>query len=217
MHNSIPCVARLPPAISLLAPAFAQQLRPIDLPKPDTSGGRPLMQVLKERAIVREFRSEKLPPQVLSNLLWAAFGIHRPESGKRTAPSAVNRQEIDIYVAMKEGLYLYDAEGCRLQPVLAEDFRAKTGRDAFVREAPLNLIYMADFARMGNSSDQNKIFYSAADTGFISQNVYLYCTSEGLGTVVRGGVDRDALRKTMKLRPEQRVVRAQTVGYPRQK
>ena len=101
--------------------------------------------------------------------------------------------------------------------MLAEDIRALTGRDAFVREAPLNLIYVADFARMGGSSEQNKIFYSAADTGFVSQNVYLYCASEGLGTVVRGGVDRDALRKTMKLRPEQRIVLAQSVGYPRQK
>jgi len=217
MHNSMSCAARLLLSVSLLVPAFAQELQPIDLPKPDTSGGRPLMQVLKERATVREFRSERLPPQVLSNLLWAAFGINRPESGKRTAPSAVNRQEMDIYVAMKDGLYLYDAKGHRLQPVLAEDIRTLTGRDTFVREAPLNLIYVADFARMGSSSDQNKIFYSAADTGFISQNVYLYCASEGLGTVVRGGVDRNALQATMKLRPEQRVVLAQTVGYPKQK
>jgi hypothetical protein len=103
------------------------QLPPIELPKPQLDGGRPLMQVLKDRQSSRAFSSKKLPMQVLSNLLWAAFGINRPESGKRTAPSAMNWQEIDIYVATCNGLYLYDAKAQRLEPVIDKDTRAATG------------------------------------------------------------------------------------------
>ncbi len=199
----------------LLSPCLisAQDLKAIELPKPDTEGGKPLMQVLKERKSVREFSPQRLSPQVLSNLLWAAFGLNRPD-GRRTAPSASNMQEIDIYVALPEGLYLYEAKPHRLEPVVAEDLRAATGLQAFVGQAPVNLVYVADYARMGKRSDEAKLFYSAADTGFIAQNVYLFCASEGLATVVRAMVDREKLAARMKLRPEQRIVMAQTVGYP---
>ena len=101
-----------------------------------------------------------------------------------------------------------------MKPILAEDIRFLTGRQPFVQEAPVNLVYVADFSRMGKRKVDDKVFYSAADTGFISQNVYLYCASEGLATVVRGLIDRPALAKVMKLRPDQRVILAQTVGYP---
>jgi len=204
-------------AAVLVWPALgsAQELKPIGLPAPRTDGGKPLMQALKARSSSRAFSSEKLPTQVLSDMLWAAFGVNRPDSGKRTAPSAVNWQEIDIYVADADGLYLYDAHAHALKPVLAKDIRALTGRQAFVREAPVNLIYVADFAKMGGAADDDKVFYSAADTGFISQNVYLYCASEGLATVVRGLVDRPALAEAMKLRSDQNIILAQSVGYPR--
>jgi SagB-type dehydrogenase family enzyme len=195
--------------------ASAQDLKPIQLSQPQMDGGKPLMQALKERKSTRSFSSEKLPVQTLGNLLWAAFGINRPDTGQRTAPSAMNRQEIDIYVATADGLYLYDAKGNALQPVLAEDIRAATGMQSFVKDAPVNLIYVADYARMGGQKDEEKNLYSAADTGFIAQNVYLFCASEGLATVVRGSVDRTALAKLMKLRPEQKVILAQTVGYPK--
>jgi SagB-type dehydrogenase family enzyme len=173
------------------------------------------MQALKERQTIRDYAAEKLPPQILSNLLWAAFGINRPESGKRTAPSAVNWQEIDIYVALEEGLYLYDAKANELKPVLAQDIRGATGPQPFVAGAPVNLVFVADYTRMGNADEKMKEFYAGTDTGFISQNVYLYCASAGLGTVVRGYVDKESLAKTMNLRPEQKVVLAQTVGYPK--
>jgi SagB-type dehydrogenase family enzyme len=151
---------------------------------------------------------------MLSDLLWATFGINRPESGKRTAPSAVNWQEIDIYVAIETGLYLYDAgENC-LQPILAEDIRGATGLQAFVADAPVNLIFVADYSRMGTATQGDKDFYSATDTGFISQNVYLFCASEGLATVVRGLIDRETLAATMGLRSDQKITLAQTVGYP---
>jgi len=216
MKNMIFLTAPIVLVLLLIYPvsAIEQQLKTIELPKPQTQGGRPLMQVLKDRQTSRRFSAEKLPPQELSNLLWAAFGINRPKSGKRTAPSAMNWQEIDIYVATEEGLYLYNAKPHTLKTVLEKDIRAATGGQPFVADAPVNLIFVADFTKMGNSSESDKILYSAADTGFISQNVYLYCASEKLATVVRGGVRRTELREVMKLRPDQKIVLAQTVGYP---
>ena len=201
----------------LLCDAIAaeQQLPSLQLPAPQTDSGRPLMQVLKERSTSRSFSARKLPLQVLSNLLWAAFGVNRPESGRRTAPSAKDRQEIDIYVAMAEGLYVYEAKTHVLQPVLAVDIRAMTGRQSFVADAPVNLVYVADLGRMGKVSKEEQDLYSAADTGFISENVYLFCASEGLATVVRGSVDRETLAKAMRLRPDQKIILAQTVGYPK--
>lgn len=203
-------------AVLLMVPILVsgQQQGPVRLPEPQMETGRPLMEVLKDRRSSRAFGTQTLPDQVLSNLLWAAFGVNRPDSGRRTAPSARNWQEIDIYVATAAGLSLYDAKMHALQPVLAEDIRALTGRQPFVKEAPVNLVYVADFSRMGEAKPEEKAFYSAADTGFISQNVYLYCASQGLATVVRGLIDRDALAKTMRLRPDQRVILAQSVGYP---
>ena len=191
---------------------LAQDLKPIGLPPPQTDGGRPLMQVLKDRKTTRDFTADKLSPQMLSNLLWAAFGVNRPD-GRRTAPSAMNRQEIDIYVATADGLSVYNAQANRLEPVSAQDIRAATGTQAFVATAPLDLVYVADLAKAGSEPDAD--LYTAADTGFIAQNVYLFCASEGLATVVRGSIDRASLGKAMKLRPEQKIILAQTVGYPK--
>ncbi|MBC7187047.1 MAG: SagB/ThcOx family dehydrogenase [Calditrichaeota bacterium] len=188
----------------------------IKLPPPQTEGGMPLMAALKARCSSRAFSSKPLPLQVLSNLLWAACGVNRPESGKRTAPTARNMQEIDVYVALAEGLYLYNAKEHVLEPVLMQDLRAATGRQAFVAEAPVNLIFVSDYDKMGNIPTEAKDFYSATDTGYISQNVYLFCASEGLATVVRNMVDKPALAEKMGLRPTQKVVLAQTVGYPKE-
>jgi SagB-type dehydrogenase family enzyme len=201
----------------LISPAWlaAQEPKPIELPQPQTEGGKPLMQALKARHTTREFKPNPLAAQVLSNLLWAAFGINRPDSGKRTAPSARNWQEIDIYVAMAEGTYVYDAKTHRLNPVLSGDIRAATGGQDFVKDAPVNLVYVADLAKTGDASAEGQNLYTAVDTGFISQNVYLFCASEGLATVVRGTVDRPALAKLLKLRTDQKIIVAQTVGYPK--
>ena len=194
---------------------FAEGLKQVQLPAPQLDGGQPLMQVLKHRKSSREFSSEKLTVQALSNLLWAAFGVNRPDSGKRTAPSAMNSQEMDIYVATADGLFLFDAKPHRLKQVLAEDIRAMTGLQRFVKEAPVNLIYVAYFSRMSSGANAQKEFYSAADTGFIAQNVYLYCASEGLATVIRGLVEKPALAKAMKLRADQKITLVQSVGYPK--
>jgi len=193
----------------------AQESEVIRLPAPQMTGGKPLLDCLKARQSARDFGAEKLSPQALSNLLWAADGINRPDSGKRTAPSAVNWQDIDVYAATADGLFLYLPKEHALQKVLAEDVRAATGSQDFVKTAPLNLVYVSDYSKLQRGTDEDKRFYSGTHTGFISQNVYLYCASEGLLTVVRGLVDREAAAKVMKLRPEQHITLAQTVGYPK--
>ncbi len=186
----------------------------MSLPKPETRGGKPLMEALSERRSVREFSSRPLSPQTLSNLLWAAFGITRPD-GRRTAPSAMNRQTVDVYVVQASGAYLYDASKNQLLPVTGADLRSATGTQAYVGEAPLNLVFVSDYAKMGDSPEVGKAGTAGAETGFIGQNVYLYCASEGLATVIRGAIDKGPLARALKLKPEQHIVLAQTVGYPR--
>lgn len=212
--NSLAAILTL---MLLIAPAFlaAQEAEIIKLPAPQMTGGKPLLDCLKSRQSMREFSPEKLSPQVLSNLLWAAFGINRPDSGKRTAPSAVNWQDIDLYAATADGLFLYLPKEHALKKVLAEDVRAATGSQDFVKTAPLDLVYVSDYSKIPRGTDEDKRFHSGAHTGFISQNVYLFCASEGLNTVVRGLVDREAAAKTMNLRPEQHITFAQTVGHPK--
>ena len=146
-------------------------------------------------------------------MLWAANGINRPEIGKRTAPSALNWQEIDLYVSMASGLYLYDARANRLEPVLNQDIRALTGKQPFVKTAPVNLIMVADYSRMGKSASEDKSAFAHADAAFIGQNVYLFCASEDLATVFRASIDKPALAKAMKLREDQKILFSQTVGY----
>ncbi len=186
----------------------------IQLPKPDKGGGNSLLKLLEKRSSAREFGPQPLPVTLLSSLLWAACGISRPD-GRRTAPSARNRQEIDIYAATPEGLFLYDAKGNMLRLVVPEDIRALTGTQPYVKEAAVNLIYVADMSKLGNLTEEETAFYPAADTGFISENVYLFCAAEGLATVVRALIDRPVLAKAMKLRPDQKIVLAQSVGYPK--
>lgn len=206
--------SRAEDANSITAKDVNTTAKSIELPKPQTDGGKPLMQALKDRKTSRQFSGEKLSMQVLSNMLWAGNGINRPD-GKRTAPSAMNKQEIDIYVAMAEGLYLYDAKANTLIGILAEDVRAATGKQPFVKEAPVDLVFVADYSKMGNGSDEQKQFYSAIDTGYVSQNIYLYCASEGLATVVQASTDKPVLAAIMKLPDNKKIIIAQAVGYPK--
>ncbi|HTZ11247.1 MAG TPA: SagB/ThcOx family dehydrogenase [Candidatus Margulisiibacteriota bacterium] len=194
---------------------YSQELKAIKLPEPKMQGGMPLMQALRERKSVREFATRELPIEVISDMLWAGAGINRPESAHRTSPSSMNMQEIDIYLVKAEGVYLYDPQGNMLIPVVSGDIRVLTGAQDFVKDAPVDLVYVADLARMGKVSPQDADSTAGTDTGFISQNVYLYCASSGLATVVRGWLDRPALAKAMKLRPQQKIILAQTVGYPK--
>ena len=153
----------------------------------------------------------------MSNLLWAACGINRPEAGKRTAPTARNKQEIDVYVATAKGVFLYDVKNHSLELILSEDIRAKCGTQEYVKDVPVNLVFVADYSRMTEPTESEKQALSWADTGFISENVYLYCASEGLATVVRALINRDELAKVMKLRPDQKITLSQSIGLPQSK
>jgi SagB-type dehydrogenase family enzyme len=190
----------------------------ITLPAPDKTGGKPLMQALNERQTTRTFTQENLTLQQLSDLLWAAWGINRPEEKKRTAPSARNFQEIDVYVALPSGLYLYDAAGIILKQVHNKDIRALCGTQPFVATAPLNIVYVADMGKLGKKEGDeikdSELFWSYANTGFIAQNVYLYCASANLGCVIRGMVPKDKLAPEMGLKSNQVIILSQTVGVP---
>jgi nitroreductase len=230
-----------------------QDLQPISLPQPQKTGGKPLMDTLNARKSTRSFSAQKLSQQMLSNLLWAAFGQNREmirsesvaSSGRpgRTAPSGMNLQEIDIYVALAEGVYVYEAASNRLLPVLAKDIRATVNRLPIAADAAVGLIYVEDTdkkvtmpagappaatgtpsagtpsagsppanAPSASAGSQVRTSSAEVDAGFIGQNVYLFCASEGLGTFFHA-TDREGIAKTLNLRPAQRVLYSQTVGY----
>jgi nitroreductase len=200
-------------AVAAGSSAAVAQEKSIALPAPQRTGGKPLMQALAERQSGREFADRQLAPQVLSNLLWAAVGVNRSD-GRRTAPSARNWQDVDVYVTLPEGLYLYDAKAHALTLVAGGDLRAATGSQPFPAQAALNLVYVSDGAKVpASTAEPDRSLYAGAHTGFIAQNVYLFCASEGLSTVVRALVDRAELARRMHLRPEQRITLVQTVGY----
>lgn len=184
------------------------------LPAPVLAPGANLEQALKRRHSSRSFGPDPLSLEAVSALLWSAFGNNRPSSGGRTAPSAHNWQEIDVFAVFAEGSYRYEPRRHEMALVKAEDLRALTGTQDFVAAAPLNLVYVADFARMPDARPQERDFLAGADAGCIAQNVYLYCASAGLATVVRGLIDRRRLATALGLTPTQRVALAQTVGHP---
>ncbi len=196
------------------AVAATQEAKPRDLPPPRSEGGMPLMAALKLRRSTREYSDRPLPTQMLSDLLWAAFGINRP-SGDRTAPYWRHIMVLDIYAAMPDGVWIYEPKAHRLLPYLPADIRAQTGLQDFVGKAPLNLVYVAHGERMTDITPEERRLYASVDTGFIGQNVYLFCASEGLATVFRGAVDYPKLARVLRLPEQQFVTFAQTVGYPR--
>ena len=211
-----------------VASGLAQDLRPITLPEPEKEGGKSLLAALRDRRTTRSISPEPLPAQTLSNLLWAAFGVNREQGsfGKpgRTAPSASNSQEIDLYVAMPEGVYLYEAVPHRLTPVVAGDFRRRAGRRG-AASAPVNIFYVVDRSRydlgprqpdrsIGDPEVQKSYYYT--DTGFIAQNVYLFAASQGLAAWFHN-CDKENTAREFRLRPEQLVLFAQSVGFPAQR
>jgi nitroreductase len=175
-------------------PAKGEGAPTIDLPPPSKEGGAPLMNALSERRSAREFSPRELPLQTLSDLLWAAYGVNRPDGG-RTAPSALNAQEIDLYVALPSGAYLYDSGANMLQLVAGSDLRAVTGYQDFVDEAPLDLVFVADHSRMSFVPAGQRESYAYVAPGAISQYVYLFCASSGLATVIRMDQSRGDRRR----------------------
>jgi SagB-type dehydrogenase family enzyme len=203
-------------SLGVASPCQAQDAKPIALPPPQTTGGKPFMQVLQERKSVREFSEAPLDRQILANLLWAACGTNRPD-GHRTVPSAMNSQEIEVYVLTADGAYRYDHKAHQLVPVKTGDLRAKVSGQAYVKQAPVALAYVADYARLVKPKPEEKDFYAAVDTGYVSQNVYLYCASTDLATVVYavGGKNQAETADALGLRPGQKVILAQSVGKPK--
>ncbi len=191
----------------------AQVIETVILPPAQKTGGMPVMEALQLRKSQRSYSSKDITKQELSNLLWAAYGVNRPE-GLRTVPAAREWYEFDIYIIKAEGWYLYEPVKHILLKMGNEDLSTYAGTQDFVKTAPVNLVFVADFERMTNADDERRIFMSAADVGFISENIYLYCASAGLATIVRGQIDKVKAHEVLKLRPDQHVILAQTVGYP---
>lgn len=212
-HREIVFLSLIVFSLAVTGAQSREARKEIALAKPALTGGATLMQALSNRQSSRSFSNRPIPDVILSGLLWAADGVNRP-SGKRTAPSAVDKQEIGLYVAMEEGLYRYDAKKHALILVAAEDLRGLTGRQGFVKDAFMNIVYVADMTSVYGANKEEKMLHAGADTGFIGQNVYLYCAANGLATVIRSWIDREKLGKAMKLSSSQMIVLAQTVGYP---
>lgn len=196
-------------------PASGESLTMMALPPAQTTGGLPLMEALRQRHSAREFRPDALTPQQLSDLLWAACGLNREALGGRTAPSAMNAQEVDLYVALPQGLYRYQPKAHALQLMVAQDVRRVTGYQDFVDTAPLDLIFVADHSRMKIVPAAMRESYASVAAGAMAQNIYLYCASVGLATVVRAWFDRQALTQAMGLSPDQQLLLTQTVGWPK--
>ena len=195
----------------LLLCAGSLRAQDIVLPKAEITGGKPLMEALQNRATNRAIADQALAPQLLSNLLWAANGQNRAD-GRRTAPTASNCQEIDVYVVLSTGIYLYDAASHSLKFFKEGDFRKETNRQGFVGGA--NLLLVANYDKMPRYDQESKVYYSTADAGFVSQNIYLFCASEGLATVVQGMIDRDSLSTLLGI-TNGKVLFSQPVGFPK--
>lgn len=201
-------------------PGEGELLPPFDpstvvaLPTPGRDGGMPLAKALVERRSSRAFSTAPLNMQTISDLLWAATGVNRTDTGRRTAPTALDRRDLDVYAATPQGFFLYDVEKHALAPIVGEDIRAVTGMQEFVATAPLNLIYVSDLTKTAGDNREDKLVMAGSHAGFVSQNVYLFCASVGLSTVVRAAIDKPKLAEAMRLRPDQMIVLAQTVGFP---
>lgn len=195
-------------------PAAGDAATSISLPVPHKHGGLPLLEALARRRSSRDFARKPLPLALLSDLLWAAYGINRADGG-RTAPSALNAQEVDVFVALPGGAYRYEAAAHRLDLVVASDLRSVTGYQDFVDEAPLDLVYVADHRRMGLVPVAQRESFASAAAGAIAQNVYLFAASSGLATVIRAWIDRNAIADALGLSHDQQVLLSQTVGYPK--
>lgn len=171
----------------------------IQLPKEHKMNPMTLQEALEQRQTIRQMTEQELPEQTLSDLLWAAYGFNRPETHKRTAPSAVNMQEMDIYVFTTKGVYLYDAEDCVLKHVLTGDHRTTISQQSHFGIAPVSIVIVANYERMSRMNEESRNFYGPCDAGYVSQNIYLFCAAEHLATVACGGIDREAIGKLLNL------------------
>lgn len=194
-------------------PALGESAPAIALPAPECKGGMPLMEALAARRSSRQFAPRELALPLLSALLWAGYGVNRPDGG-RTAPSAMNAQEVDVFVALPGGAYRYDPQRHRLELAAPNDLRRVTGYQDFVDDAPLDLVYVADHTRLRLVPVDKRAAYAYTAAGAVAQNVYLFAAANGLATVIRAWIDREAIAEALGLTHDQEVLLSQTVGYP---
>ncbi len=188
-------------------------MKKIILPAPNKSGGMKLMQAFAERKSIKEFSDKEISLEQLSDLLWAMFGINRPESGRRTAPSAKNWQTTEMYVIRKDAVYYYDYKEHSLTLVKAGDFRIIAGKQEYAQEAPLNILLMANLDKMEICNELDVKVIASMDAGFISQNAYLYCASENLACVARLMLDYELIAKTLEYPKSMWPALALTIGF----
>lgn len=201
------------PGVGAPLPPF-DPAKPVALLPPRLGWDAPLMHALEARRSTRSFAPDPLDQRTLSDLLWAATGVNRAAAGQRTAPTARDRRDLDVYAATAGGLYRYAPESHALLPISSEDVRAATGVQELAAIAPLGLVYVSDLSKIAGDAREDQLLFAGAHAGFVSQNVYLYCAAAGLATVVRAYVDKPSLAATMGLGPDQMIVLAQTVGHP---
>ena len=207
--------------LMLSAAAFAAD-KVVKLPKPNLNRTGTVMKALSERQSTREYASKALTLADLSDLLWAANGINRSDAGKRTAPSAMNKQDVDVYVILSEGSYLYDAKNHQLnlrvrrqrQMCIRDSYRgAVAGGQAFVKTAPVSLVLISDVSRFGDAQKIQNQLMGAMDAGIVSQNISIFCSAAKLATVPRASMDAAQLKKVLKLKDSQIPMMNHPVGY----
>lgn len=211
MHKRIIAIT----ALLCAALSYGQELKPVELKKPDMTRKATLMNALSKRMSVRAYSPKMISVQELSDLLWAANGINRPD-GKRTAPSARNAQDIDVYVLTAEGAYIYNAQKNLLEPVASGDLRSNIwAQQEFIAAAPVNIMLVSDLSRFSGGDDTQKAGFAAMDAGIVSQNISLFCAAAGLATVPRALIDTQKMAEVLKLKESQRVIMNHPVGYPK--
>jgi SagB-type dehydrogenase family enzyme len=202
-------------ALMTLSNVYSQELQAIKLNEPGKSRGSAVMKALSDRHSDREFDTKDISLQDLSDLLWAANGVNRND-GRRTAPSAMNRQEIDVYLIRKDGAYLYDAGSHTLKPVAKGDYRnAVAGGQDFVTSAPVSIVLVANLEKLSNAPEENTRLIAAMDAGIVCQNINIFCSAAGLSTVPRATMDKDELKNVLKLSDTQLLTLNNPVGYPK--
>jgi SagB-type dehydrogenase family enzyme len=218
MRNKIVCMKLMfvsAMLFTMILVSSAADLKPIKLNPPSKDRGFTVMKSLSVRASAREYSDKSINLQDLSDLLWAANGINRPDKGLRTASSGMNAQDIDIYVILENGAYLYNAQNNSLEPVNSGDFRSQIAGQSYVKTAPVNLLLVSDMSRFKRGDDESKLVMAALDAGIVSQNISLYCASVGLVTVPRVGVEIKKMEDILKLKKSQRIFMNHPVGYPK--
>ncbi|HEX2943832.1 MAG TPA: SagB/ThcOx family dehydrogenase [Rhodopila sp.] len=212
---SVPTPASVPPGSGTTFPPTAPSDGPLPLPSPRSAFGQSLSTALRNRHSVRTFDTARnIPLQQLSELLWCACGVNRPDSGGRTAPSWRDAREVEIFISAKPGVWRYDAVANQLLPHLKSDIRPLTATPDLVAGAPIELIYVGHRDHLASLPREDQYRVASTDSGFIAENIYLYCASEGLATVFRTSFDHSPLVRALRLDHRAFVTFVQSVGYP---